>query len=131
MGRRCFLLRISILFFLKKCFPFFQVYDDDVNLLDDDDDEDVIGDDGHHPESMAIMKSNPDIIAQPEQQQQTSTTTKIPKCLNNLRLDSAVQQINRLQNELKKLQTDGEHWRKLAKQVNLKKNKMFEEISNG
>ncbi|KAH9423366.1 hypothetical protein DERP_003645 [Dermatophagoides pteronyssinus] len=30
--------------------------------------------------------------------------------------DSAVQQINRLQNELKKLQTDGEHWRKLAKQ---------------
>ena len=83
---------------------------------------------------MAIMESidqsNPDIIAQPEQQQ-TSTTTKIPKCLNNLRLDSAVQQINRLQNELKKLQTDGEHWRKLAKQVNLKKNKMFEEISNG
>ena len=98
-----------------------------------DDDDDVIGDDGHHPESMAIMESidqskelssNPDIIAQPEQQQQqTPTTTKIPKCLNNLRLDSAVQQINRLQNELQKLQTDGEHWRKLAKQVKFEEKK--------
>ena len=42
--------------FSKKNVSFFQVYDDDVNLLDDDDD-DVIGDDGHHPESMAIMES--------------------------------------------------------------------------
>lgn len=47
----------------------------------------------------------------------SSATKKLPKCIADLRLDSAIQQIHRLQDEIRKLQTDGEHWRKLAKQV--------------
>ncbi|KAH9526618.1 Trip11p [Dermatophagoides farinae] len=123
-----------------------KVYDDDVNLLDDDDDEiidDNDGDDGHQQqltksssfESSTIVdvneESSPVVVTHSDDGKKiiddhqtnelsssssSSATKKLPKCIANLRLDSAIQQIHRLQDEIRKLQTDGEHWRKLAKQ---------------
>lgn len=49
----------------------------------------------------------------------------MPKCIKDVHLDSATATIHRLENEIKKLQTDGQHWRRLAKEVSFFPNLIY------
>lgn len=107
--------------------------DDDDNKDDDildqiDDNNDSFSE--NNPLSSTLIKneellpteSNESMLSRNEDSsdaflQSTSNTKSMPKCIKDIHLDSATVTIHKLEDEIKKLQTDGQHWRRLAKEV--------------